>query len=259
MKSGGPDSGGSDRIGKDPYAQDFHDHEVIRILLVDPRPLMAEALRSYLEEAGRQSDGTRFCVITSIPSDTSQTEMPFDLLLLHVSHSADVSDEISRCISALPDRMRDLPAVIYSDRLNSNQVAAAMRGGARGYLPSILDCASVVRALKLLAAGLAVFPHAALNSVSDETKPALSGRADADRAPQTTFTPREWDVMQALYEGKPNKTIAHCMGLSQSTVKVHVRSLFRKLGVHNRTEAAMIARQHLMNRPPKDAPPASQD
>ena len=59
------------------------------------------------------------------------------------------------------------------------------------------------------------------------------------------FTPRELDVLRCLSVGKPNKLIAYELGMCETTVKVHLRHIFRKLGTTNRTHAALLAREML--------------
>ncbi len=173
----------------------------------------------------------------------------FDLLLLHIASSRDISAEIEGCVNTVPAIYRSLPKVIYSDCAGAEDIAAAINGGARGYLPSSLDSEQIVEALRLLASGLAVFPPAAVTCLADSRNAAWMAGPSEGGAAGDPFTVREREVLEGLHAGKPNKTIARDLGLSQSTVKVHVRSVFRKLGVHNRTEAAILSGEHLAPRP----------
>jgi two-component system nitrate/nitrite response regulator NarL len=67
-------------------------------------------------------------------------------------------------------------------------------------------------------------------------KPSLAGREG--------LSPQEWLILRGLAEGQPNKVIAREVGAAEATVKVHVKNIFRKIGVTNRTQAAMWARAH---------------
>ncbi len=237
-------------LRKTPAERVQSDVPLISVLLVDPRPLTAEAVCTYLESAARSGVVARFHVFAATPDREFPTDKSFDLLLLHTSSSTNIGDEIERCLATIPADFHNLPTVVYSDCSDAVEIAAAMRHGAHGYLPSTLESDAIVEALRLVASGLAVFPPAALSRLSgcqaaDERGDALQGAATS----ATSFTARERDVLEGLHAGKPNKAIAYDLGVSQSTVKVHVRSVFKKLGVRNRTEAAMVSGEYFMTHP----------
>lgn len=219
----------------------------IRILLIDPRPLTATAVQHFLEEADGHADVPRFEVTAVSAPGQVAANHTFDLLLLHVSPAVEVITEIERCLADIPAVHRKVPPVVFSDNGTPSDIAAAIRGGARGYLPSTLESGKIVAALRLLASGLAVLPPAALNRLAGHDGVGWGrevGASERDRP----FTAREREVLRRLHDGKPNKSIARELGLSQSTVNVHVRSVFRKLGVQNRTEAALAAGRVLLGR-----------
>jgi DNA-binding NarL/FixJ family response regulator len=220
---------------------------VIRILLIDPRPLTATAVQHFLEEADGHDDLTRFEVTAVSSPGQVPVDQTFDLLLLHVSPVTEVITEVERCLADIPAVHRKVPPVVFSDNGTPGDIAAAIRAGARGYLPSRLDSGKIVAALRLLASGLAILPPAALLRLAGHNgiDPGREGGATERDSP---FTTRERTVLRRLQDGKPNKSIARELGLSESTVKVHVRSVFRKLGVQNRTEAALAAGQVLLGR-----------
>ena len=78
-------------------------------------------------------------------------------------------------------------------------------------------------------------------------KPAAAHEAAVPRSRFSAelFTPKELEVLQALAKGLPNKLIAHELSICETTVKVHLRHIFRKLGTTNRTHAALLAREML--------------
>lgn len=209
----------------------------IRILLVDPRPLTAKAIKGFLEASRDQDDSDQFDVDVATTNRRPAADSEFDLLLLHVSCSGDMSIEIERALCAVPAPRHKVPMVVFSDCEGADAIAAAIRAGACGYLPSTLESGEILTALRLLASGLAVLPAAALSHLHVARHTEI--RPDDGRMPQ--FTAREYEVLSGLHEGKPNKVIARELDLSESTVKVHVCSIFRKLGVQNRTEAAVVA------------------
>jgi len=214
---------------------------LIRILLIDPRPLTATAVQLFLQGAGGHDDVPRFEVTTvSAATDKVPANASFDLLLLHVSPVVEVAKEIEQCLAVTPAVHRNVPPVVFSENGTPSDIAAAVRGGARGYLPATLDSGNIVAALRLLASGLAILPPTALVWLANSND-VNEGRKFDLRENDRGFTARERAVMRQLHDGKPNKLIARELGLSQSTVKVHMRSVFRKLGVQNRTEAALAA------------------
>lgn len=194
----------------------------------------------HIEKAARSGGGARFDVFAATPVSTIPEGAQFDVVLLHIAPSHDIGDAITRCLGSIPEVYRCLPTVVYSDLGNLTANAVALTESAQGFLPSTLDSDTVISALRLVAAGMSVFPPA---DPMDAPHPDTSDSVSASFRTETcaTFTVRELDVLDGLQAGKQNKAIARELGLSSSTVKVHVRSVFRKLGVRNRTEAALIS------------------
>jgi len=132
---------------------------------------------------------------------------------------------------------KEVPVVIFSDNESKSEVANNLRAGARGYILSNTPLEVVAKAIKLVLVGGVFVPANVVLESSPEPAP-HSGKLE--------FTARESDVVKALLKGKSNKVIAFELKLSESSVKVHVRNIMRKLQVRNRTEAvikiAQIAR-----------------
>jgi DNA-binding NarL/FixJ family response regulator len=117
-------------------------------------------------------------------------------------------------------------------------VLHAIEAGARGYIPTSLSIDIVVEAIRLIAAGGVFVPASSVVTASSlRDKPAANGKDT-----QPIFTVRQTAVVKALCMGKPNKTIAHELNMRESTVKVHVRNIMKKLSARNRTEVALIAK-----------------
>ena len=100
-------------------------------------------------------------------------------------------------------------------------------------MPKTLPAKSLVNAIRFMAAGEQYVPPEF-----------MSGAAEPEEHPLArSLTAREMQVLQGLTEGKSNKEIARDLNLSEPTVKLHVRTLYRKIGASNRTQAALIARE----------------
>jgi len=143
---------------------------------------------------------------------------------------------------------RDLtsaPIIVMSDREEIEEICAAFQEGARGFIPTSLEPHLVIGAIRMVLAGVTFVPVNALmrprrapNRNTERTRPepaTIEGRED--------WPPRQLAVLRFLLQGKANKEIARALELEESTIKVHVRLIMRKLGVTNRTQAALSVRQ----------------
>lgn len=124
-----------------------------------------------------------------------------------------------------------MPVVILSGSASRNDVNAALRLGAKGFLPKTLAGKSLLNAIRLVASGEIYVP------------PDLMARpATPSPGPQqAALSVRELEVLEQLRGGHPNKTIAHALDISETTVKMHIRSLSQKLCARNRTEIVIKA------------------
>jgi DNA-binding NarL/FixJ family response regulator len=111
--------------------------------------------------------------------------------------------------------------------------AGGLQCGARGYIPSSVGLAVCIEAIKLAIAGGIFIPA---NPVMAMSKMIDGG--DTEQHFAGMFTPRQADVVMALRRGKANKIIAYELNMRESTVKVHIRNIMRKLRATNRTEVA---------------------
>ena len=143
-----------------------------------------------------------------------------------------------------------VPTVILSDLDDPEEVRFALAAGARGFVSTLLDPQLMCAALRLVRAGGKFAPP----ELFDEwMRPRGNGAAlGEDESTAETIlhyeelTPRQTHVLQLLQQGFPNKVIATKLGMTESTVKVHVRQIMRRLGAKNRTEAALLAQRNLV-------------
>ena len=144
--------------------------------------------------------------------------------------------------------------VVLSDDDAYADVAAAATQGARGFFSTAVDLAVLVQGIRLVLMGGTAMPIAV---PPGRRPPDLREAAPAGRSQFSAelFTPKELEVLRSLASGRPNKLIAHELAICETTVKVHLRHIFRKLGTTNRTHAALLAREMLEGdgRPTTDA------
>ena len=155
-----------------------------------------------------------------------------------VSDEGGVRTDIALLIRALPE----VPIIVLCDLQDSRHIGEALRQGIRGYIPTTLTSPILIEALRLIQAGGTFIPADALSeALSDQRGTAAEPNSAAARMGACRLTPRQSQVLELLREGKPNKIIAYELAMRESTVKVHVRQIMRKLQATNRTEAAFLA------------------
>ena len=177
------------------------------------------------------------------------------LAVLNIGGIAVGHPEAQRCLDGIRTALHDAPTVIISDRDESEEAVAAFRAGVRGFIPTRTEPSVALQALTFILGGGSFFPPAAL--LHDRPADA-AGRPGAGRAAAPDWadsrsrglTARQRQVLDLLRQGKPNKLIALELRMQESTVKVHVRQIMRKLGAMNRTQAAICALQEQEQRQP---------
>lgn len=146
----------------------------------------------------------------------------------------EMASEQSELVQELAHWEKNVPVIVFSDNESRAQITSSLRSGAKGYIPSDTPLEVVARAIKLVLVGGVFVPPNVLMEARQTDAPA-SVRADL----KIDFTTRENDVVRALLKGKSNKVIAYELNMSESSVKVHIRNVMRKLQVRNRTEAVI--------------------
>ncbi len=133
----------------------------------------------------------------------------------------------------------EAPIVMLTTSSDERDLVESLRSGAQGYLLKDMDPDELVSALRDIYRGKTV--------VSPDLAPTLARIVQDDGAlppmpsPFANLTPRELEILSLLAEGQSNKVIARNLGISDGTVKLHVKAILRKLDVHSRVEAAVIA------------------
>jgi DNA-binding NarL/FixJ family response regulator len=202
----------------------------LSVVIIEARALIRECLALCLQEK------LELPVLT-FPSVRKWIEDPACasacvVILSGVDRQVDA--EQTALLRELSSWERDVPIVVFSDNENRNNIAASLRCGAKGYVPSDTPLEVAARAIKLVLVGGVFVPANVLaDAQQDETQGTMAA------APKLDFTARENDVVRALLKGKSNKVIAYDLNLSESSVKVHIRNVMRKLQVRNRTEAVI--------------------
>lgn len=195
----------------------------MRLLIADDHDLVREMLATYLSGD------------PSITVDTASTLPEALALARQASYDAVLLDYNMPGMEGLSGLVRMIalrpgPRVaLLSGAVGEGVARRALEAGAAGYLPKTLAPEEFSAAVREIAAGGIFVP------------PVLAGRGMAAPAGER-LSRREYEVLERLARGLSNKEIARALDLAEPTVKLHVKTLCRKIGAANRTQAAMIAR-----------------
>ena len=209
--------------------------------IVDPRSLTREGLVKLLESTGR------FRVLAvARPADmltkASEERISVDVVLVALGSALVSDDSVRTDIALLTKALPEVPIIVLCDLKDSQHIGEALRQGIRGYIPTTLTSRILIEALRLIQAGGTFIPADALSeALSDRRSIVAETNSAAARLGTCRLTPRQGQVLELLRAGKPNKIIAYELAMRESTVKVHVRQIMRKLQASNRTEAAFLA------------------
>ena len=212
----------------------------LTIAVIDHRPLVRECLCLCLE----QMSGLHAVAVASVDA-WLDAGLPASLVLLHCAGdpTSDTSkSEIARLLAA----PNSPPVTVMSDGDTLDRITHVMDQGVRAYIPTSSTLAVVIEAIRMVWAGGMYVPA---SSILSHRTFGDAMAAPAGGAPGV-FTSRQVAVIEALRRGKANKIIAHELKMRESTVKVHVRNIMKKLNAKNRTEVAYLANQLIAGRIP---------
>jgi DNA-binding NarL/FixJ family response regulator len=132
-----------------------------------------------------------------------------------------------------------VPILVVSGHFNASIIAAAMRNGARGFVPKTTAGKDLVGALRRVLQGELYVPHFSAAELLAQRQD-LVPEGEGNHHPLRRVSPREATVLRLLIQGKTNKEIALHLGLKEITVKVHLQHAYRKIGAANRADAVRI-------------------
>lgn len=220
----------------------------MRIALADDHALFRAGLRSTLIDAFgprvRVAEAEDFEELAGLLTGHDE----FDLVLCDTAiPGIDVCNGVGYLASLCPDT----PLVMVSAREDPAEACSAIEQGARGYVQKSESLAVLQHALELVLAGGLYVPALVLlrQHRLDSERPAPGSAPSA--ALMAKLSARQLMIFERLADGSPNKLIARELGIAEGTVKAQVRAIFRKLGVQNRTQAALFAAE-VLGRPGRD-------
>ena len=210
----------------------------VSVLLIDDHTLFRSGIRSLLQRHAE------FTVVGEAPDGVEgikrAKQLQPDVVLL------DLNMPGMSGVETLQLLLQDCPhaaVIMLTVSEEAEDLTTALQAGARGYLIKNIDADYLVRAIRRAAAGESVLAE----SMTGKLMAQLQGGGGHKAAPPSDMdklTPREREILACLARGESNKLIARILDLAESTVKIHVQNILKKLGLTSRVQAAVFAVEH---------------
>jgi two-component system nitrate/nitrite response regulator NarL len=212
----------------------------VRILVVDDHTLMRRGLTALLSrDAGLQVVGD---AADAGSAQRRAAELQPDLILLD-NHLPGVNG-----VDAIPALRQAAPGariVMLTVSEDEADLAAALRAGASGYLLKNMEGDALLTAIRRVMRGASVVAEEMTEKLVAAYRGAAGSPAGAPAAPPASpidqLSPREREILRGIARGASNKEIARELGIAETTVKIHVQHVLRKLGLSSRVQAAVLA------------------
>lgn len=204
---------------------------MIRVLIVDDHAVIREGLRTFLElqdgieVVGEAGDGTEAL------EQAEQLEPDVVLMDLVMPRLDGVG-----AMRQLRERSPEMRVIVLTSFLDDDRLLPAIQAGAAGYLLKDVEPTELAQAVRTASAGQAMLNPAVAARLVEAIAENRAPGVQAER-----LTRREQEVLEQIAHGRSNKRIALELGISEKTVKAHVGRVLAKLGVADRTQAALLA------------------
>ncbi len=216
----------------------------IRVLLVDDHTLFRSGIKSLLQrsnefevvdEAGDGLEGIK----------RARSHKP-DVVLLDL-HMPGVSG--LEAVKVIAEELPEVRVLMLTVSEDAQDLMDALRGGACGYLLKNIETDALLDALRRAANGESIVsPQMTAQLIQGVRNPVKQTGTSVER---DKFSPREKDIITCLAQGESNKEIARALDLAESTVKIHVQNIFKKLNMTSRVQVALYAVEHGFGQPSK--------
>ncbi|PRX42691.1 LuxR family two component transcriptional regulator [Planifilum fimeticola] len=206
---------------------------MIRVLLVDDHEMVRLGLSAYLdtqpdiEIVGEASDGKEAVRLAE--------ELKPDVILMDLVMEGMDGIEATREICRVTDKPK---IIVLTSFVDDDKVVPALEAGALSYLLKTSQAREIAEAIRAAARGESVLASQVTGKVLSRM------RRHREPEPHETLTAREMEVLKLIAEGKSNQEIADQLFIAIKTVKTHITNILSKLGVEDRTQAAIYAHRH---------------
>jgi two-component system nitrate/nitrite response regulator NarL len=214
-------------------------HAQLNIAIISQNEIEGEGLRRILTEQSFEVVGVHR---DHLGLELESFDDPSGSIPLVIIDANSEEDGLETC-RYIHDRWPHCKIVIIAADCQSRAVAEAFHAGIDGYVGKHISCASLAEMLKLVALGEKMIPSQVIFDLAS-----LKADGGLDEMKVSTgdanLSDREVEILKGLIRGEPNKVISRRLLITEATVKVHVKSILRKLGVMNRTQAAIWGMSH---------------
>jgi two-component system nitrate/nitrite response regulator NarL len=211
----------------------------IRILIVDDHTLFRSGIKLVLQrhegfevvgEAGDGLEGVK---------RAKQLQPDVVLLDLHMAATGGLE-----ALHLLAEDVPEAQVIMLTVSENADDLLETLRAGARGYLLKNIDTEFLLESIRRAARGESVMSPQMANKLADSLRAAPKDSAVMADISPGKLSPREREIIVMLARGASNKEIARQLELSESTIKIHVQGILRKLNIAKRVQAAVYAAEH---------------
>ena len=198
----------------------------MKILIADDHDLVRDAISSLIERDDNKTQVFQACDVQQ-SLDILEQQTNIDLILLDVNMPGMNN---LQSIKTIADAYPTIPIAMISGEVKKEEVERSFELGAKGFIPKTMNGKSLLLTLNLIISGTKYIPEICL-------EPETIGPIEIN----TLLSRRELQVLNELFNGHSNKIIAKTLFIEETTVKLHLRSLFQKLDAKNRTEVVINA------------------
>ena len=210
----------------------------MRILIADDHDLVRDTIEEFLKRLAKDLQVLHAANLSQA-LDLLRKAEALDLVLLDLRMPG--MNGLAG-LKAVQTVRADVPIVILSGETNPDTIRNALQAGAAGFLPKTMRGTAMLSALRLILAGERYIPDIMVAEQSVRAEDGAGGGPGPG-----PLSPREREVIGLLVQGLSNKEIGHRLGIEVVTVALHLRSVYRKLGVTSRTQAVRMAMEQGWN------------
>lgn len=217
--------------------------KTLKVALVDRRALVREGLKHLLDDPTLQvvASVERF---SDLVGPLEKDGLHVDVVLFDFERETDVEHEAMERLRQFRPTLR---VVALSDNLCVERLIASFRTELDGFLLKDISAPALRQSIELVMLGQKVFPTSLLKWIATHV-PSYVYEDNAHSAPANGLSGREVKILQHLVRGHPNKVIANSLKITEGTVKIHLKTILKKINAHNRTQAAIWALHNGMDR-----------
>lgn len=215
------------------------------VIYLDPRAFTRDCVGGWLQSS---LSGSRVHILADPEQIESVVKDRIRAVIINFGPERMSSLTVARLLSRVGELLPEIPVAVLTDFEDSESIREAFNLGVRGYIPTSLASMVAVGAVHLVCLGGTFAPAAALLSQDDR------GQSPAGEPQIEGFTQRQSQILDCLQRGMANKLIAFELNMCESTVKVHIRNIMKKLKATNRTQVAYLTRRYFEGAPSTSEP-----